>query len=74
LRQAGKTAAGLLLVVGLGQDVDIDAVRMTWLMTEPCTSSVKRDRWVAPRSSWVAFSALAKLTRAAAVSLPETSA
>ena len=45
--------------------------RTTRLMTEPRTSSVTRDRRLAPSTSWVAFSARAKSTSAAATSLPD---
>ncbi len=49
------------------------AARMTELMTEPRTYSARRLRWVAPRTSWVAFSARATCTSAGATSAPTTS-
>ena len=49
------------------------AARMTELMTEPRTNSLSRLRWVAPITSWVAFSARATWTRAGATSAPTTS-
>ena len=38
---------------------DPPEARMTEFTTEPRTNSVSRLRWVAPRTNWVAFSALA---------------
>ena len=49
------------------------AARITELMTEPRTNSDRRLRWVAPMTSWVAFSARATWTRAGATSAPTTS-
>ncbi len=42
-------------------------------MTEPLKSSLSRLRWVAPITSWVAFSARATWTSAGATSVPTTS-
>ena len=38
------------------------AWRITLLMTEPRTGAAHRDRWLGPRTSWVACSARAKLS------------
>ena len=47
-----------------------DATLITWLMTEPWSSSASRERPEAPRRSWVAFSDMAKETSASGTSLP----
>ncbi len=60
------------------------AVEMTWtsiapedrstpFTTDPRRNSFQRDRWLAPITSWVAFSMRAKATSASATSLPLTS-
>jgi 3-phenylpropionate/cinnamic acid dioxygenase small subunit len=47
--------------------------RTARLITEPRTSSAQRDRWLAPRMSWVAFSARANSTSAPPTSPPAIS-
>ena len=70
-------AVGIFLQLGgRGDDMDVEeapAARITELMTDPRTKSCTRPRWVAPMTSWVAFSASATCTSAGATSAPTTS-